>query len=307
MSNSGNPAAPARPEWLSRLLEEGSPPALPREKMDLWLERNRTNSESLLALSQAGGGQDYLLQALKLYPDDPKVLFASTRLDEPAELKRQRLDRFKTADPDNALAYYLSARQHLKQSEPDQAVADLLAASRLNRFDDYTVQAMQTAEELYLSAGLSQGEAKALGGSSVLLPHLAQLKDLTRTLMDLRGQYIAAGDARSAENLAQYTMSLGDRLMSGEGSRFSINQLVGAAIQQITLNQLDPAQSYDFLGGSVADRKDRITAFRDEIKQENKMVEQWLITADEERVISYFERIKLYGERKAHDWVKNTR
>lgn len=305
-TNSVQQASTKLPDWRSRMLG-GELTALPREKIDRWVELNRTNAESLLAARQAGGGQEFLLEALKRYPDDPRVLYASIILDDSAEAKRERLDRFKAVSPDNALPYYLSAREHLKQSEPDKAVNDLIAAAGMKGFEDYTVDAMQNAEELYLSTGASAADAKVMGGMSVLLPHLAQLKDLTVQLMDLRQQYLASGDRESAENLTRSALHLGDQLTSGDGSRFAINQLVGTAIQQIALNRLEPDQPYDFLAGSVSERKEQLAALKDATRSDAKMIEQWLATADEERVINYFERIKLYGERSAFDWVKKTR
>lgn len=301
------PTASGRSELLQRILSNATAPSVSVEDVHRWLVRNRTNAESLLAAAQVGNGQECLLKALELYPDDPRVLCASIRLNDSAEARRQRLDRFKSASPDNALPRYLSAREHLKQSQPEQAVADLVEASRLQRFEDYSVEAMQTAEELYLSAGLPAVEAKVLGVSSVLLPHLAQLKDLAVGLMDLRENYLAAGDHQSADNLTRHVLQLGDQLTQGDGSRFVINQLVGAAIQQIALNRLEPTQTYDFLAASVAEQKTRALALRDEIKQDNKMFEQWLATAEDDRIMSYFDRIKLYGERRALEWLKSSR
>lgn len=306
VANSNQPTARRPSEWRSKILQEGGQAELPRETLARWITLNRTNAESLLAARQAGGGQEYLLEALRLYPDDPRVLYASITLDDSAEAKRERLDRFKTICPDNALPYYLSAREHLKQAEPDMAVNDLMAASGLTGFEDYTVDAMQSAEELYLSSGASAADAKVMGGSSVPLPHLAQLKDLTTQLMDLRQQYLAGGDPESADNVTRAALHLGDQLASGSGSRFAINQLVGAAIQQIALNKLEPDRSYDFLPGGVAERKAQVTAFKEATKQDAKTIEQWLATANEDRVLNYFERIKLYGERTAVEWVKNS-
>lgn len=210
------PVAEGRPDWLTRLLSGATHPGLSHEAVGRWIERNGTNAESLLAAAQTEGGQEHLLKALELYPHDPRVLCASIRLNDSPEAKRERLERFKAADPENALPYYLSAREHLKRSEPEKAIGDLLAASQQGRFDDYTLQAMQSAEELYLSAGVSPGEAKAVGGASVLLPHLAQLKDLTVGLMDLRQQYVAAGDGQSADNLTRFSLQLAEHLTSGD-------------------------------------------------------------------------------------------
>ena len=272
--------------------------------IDRWLASGHTNAEDLLAARQAGGGTEFLRLALTNFPSDPRVLVASMALNDGPEANRERLDRFKAAAPDNAMADYLSARDHLKNGRPDAAVADLLAASGKSSFNDYVVDAMQNAEELYLQSGKSPVEAKALGTSTALLPALAQFKGLAQDMAALQRQYLAAGDTASAENLARMGIQLGQHLVEGEGSKTLIGQLVGAAIERIVLNPLDPAKTYDFLQGTVTDRTAILDAQRAEIRESSQSVDQWMRNASETDLISYFDRFKLYGESAALKWLR---
>jgi hypothetical protein len=229
---------------------------------------------------------------------------AATALIDGPERQRERLDRFKAAAPDNALAYYLSARDHLKNNRPEQALADLESAATRPRFDDYVLDSMQNTEELYLQAGRSPAEAKALGTSTALLPHLVQLKGLAQDMATLQGQYLTAGDPDSAGQLAQLGVQLGERLSGGEGATTMISQLVGIAVEQIVLKQLDPDQRYEFLQGSVNDYLSQLKARKDAARENSQHFEQWMRSANEAEIISYFDRLKLYGEIEAMKWMQ---
>ncbi len=294
--------------WLQQLLEAGDSQLLPREAIDRWLASGRTNAEDLLAARQAGGGVELLRMALSNFPKDPRVLFAASAPNDDlgggAEGRRERIERFKAAAPENALADYLSAREHLKSSRPDLAVADLMAASQKTRFQDYTLDAVQNAEELYLQAGKTPLEAKILGGSTTLLPHLSQLKGLARDMAALESQYLASGDAASAENLAQMGMRLGQQLTDGEGSRFLIGQLVGLSIEQIVLAPLDEQKTFAFLQDTPAHYAKQRNAWRAASQESSQHAEQWMQTATEADLLGYFDRIKIYGESEANAWLR---
>jgi len=301
---SNSPSASAT-NWLQRLLsEDGESLKLPREDIDRWLASGRTNAEDLLAARQAGGGLEFLRMALTNFPDDPRVLFAASALDDGPEARRERLDRFKAAAPDNALADYLSAREHLKNAQPEQAQADLLAASGKTGFQDYTLDAIQNAEDLFLQSGKSPAEAKAMASSSVLLPHLAQLKGLAQEMAILQRQYLAGGDAASAENLAALGLQLGQRLGTGEASHTLISQLVGIAVERIVLNPLDAERSYDFLGASAREHIDQLTARRAAVRQDTQLFDAWMRQATDADIVSYFDRFKIYGESSAMAWIR---
>jgi len=299
------PPSASATNWLQRLLaNDGKVTTLSREDINRWLTSERTNAENLLAAHQAGGGWEFLMMALTNFPNDPRVLFAAIALKDGPDAQRARLDRFKAAAPDNALADYLSARDHFKNSRPEQALADLLAASGKTGFQDYTLDAMQNAEELYLQAGKSTAEAKALGAATVLLPHLALLKDVAKDMVALQGQYLAAGDAASAEHLAQMGLQLGQRLQTGEGASFFFNQLVGIAVDRLVLGPLDTEKNYNFLGGSVSEYMAQLDARRAAVKEDGQYLNQWMMNASETDIISFFDRVKIYGDSGALAWLR---
>lgn len=206
--------------WLQALLaENGEIPALPPEAIARWLALNGTNAAALLAARQAGGGRTHLYEALTNFPNDPRVLFAASGLEDGSITRRELLDRFKSVAPENALPDYLSARDHFKAGRTEEALADLASASAKSRFDDYTLDAIQNTEDLYLQAGKSPAEAKALAATSTLLPHLAQFKGLAQEMGALQRERLAAGDLAGAEQLAQAGFQLSEHLGTGEGSR----------------------------------------------------------------------------------------
>ncbi|MBC8002733.1 MAG: hypothetical protein H7X97_09105 [Opitutaceae bacterium] len=300
-----SPTPAATNNWLLRLMSDDAATELPRETIDRWLASGHTNAEDLLAARQAGGGAEFLRMALTNFPNDPRVLMAAVALDDGPEATRERLDRFKSAAPENSLADYLSARDHLKNGRPDQAVADLLAANGKTGFNDYTLDAMQNTEDLYLQSGKSPAEAKMLGVSTALLPHLAQFKGLAQDMAVLQRQYLAAGDTASAENLARMGMQLGEQLVAGGGSKTLISQLVGAAIERIVINPLDPAKTYDFLQGSPSERIAQLNASRAEVRQSTQFLDQWMRNASDADLISYADRFKLYGETATLKWLQS--
>ena len=299
-----NPSPSASNNWLARLMSTNPATELPRETIDRWLSSGHTNAEDLLAARQAGGGMDFLRMALTNHPNDPRVLLAAVALNDGPEATRERLIRFKAAAPENSLPDYLSARDNLKNGRPDEAVADLLAASRKTSFNDYMLDAMQNTEDLYLQSGKSPAEAKALGASTALLPHLAQFKGLAQDMAALQRQYLASGDTASAENLAKMGTQLGQQLIEGEGSKTLISQLVGAAIERIVLSPLDPAKTYDFLQGTIPDRTAQLDANRTATRQRAQFLDQWTRSASDAELISYFDRFKMYGESAAMQWVQ---
>jgi hypothetical protein len=291
--------------WIDLLLDgDENQSALPRELIERYLASGATNAEDLLAARQAGGGVEFLKMALERFPNDPRVLFASLSQKEDPALWRERLERLKAAAPGNALPDYVSARDHFKNSRPEEGFADLMAAAGKSTFNDYTLDAVQNTEDLYLHAGKSPGEAKALATSSALLPHLAEMKGLSQELAKLERQYLGAGDSESAERLAALGVQLSHRLETGDGSHTLIGQLVGIASERIVLNPLEGERSYDFLQGSPKERLDALTALRTTLRSDMSFVTPWMRTASESQLNSYFERLKLYGEANAMAWAR---
>ena len=123
------------------------------------------------------------------HPRDPRVALAAacsvgSTANSPAatQERRQWLDAFKQSAPDNALAFYLSARDHFKSGQPELAEQEVLAAGA-KTMRDYAADWLENTEEAYHSAGYSEAEAKALAMTTLLMPHLANLREVGTELV----------------------------------------------------------------------------------------------------------------------------
>jgi hypothetical protein len=276
---------------------------LPPETIAAYLERNRTNAESLLGAFQVTGDPAYLRSAADLFPGDPRVQLQVGTHESFANERREWLDRFKQSNPDNSIGDYLSAREHFRSGNRDAAIQDLLASATKAGFDDFTIEKIQAIEEAHLLAGKSPAEAKGLAFSNVHLPHLVQLRDLANDMAALQGQYIDIGDQASAERMAQIAATLGGHLTDGGGASSILNQLVGLIIEEELLKRPSPSTVWGFLGQNTGERLAEIQARKDAVRGGARMFNEWLPNASEPDLISYFDRVKMYGEPAAMSWL----
>src|SRR5437867_3882308 len=168
----------------SRLKENSA--KLTTGQVEPYLNANRRSASSLLAAYRTTGDPALLEEAMLRYPDDPQVAFeAAFKKDTSPEQRRQWIEAFKKAATDNALPNYLSALDYFKAGQADQAVQELIAASGKQQFQDFTLARMQDDEEAYLAAGYPMAEAKTIPAWQLLLPQLAQIKDLSQHMVDL--------------------------------------------------------------------------------------------------------------------------
>jgi hypothetical protein len=315
-----SPADHARPTNLvARLLRGDESFKLNPRQLEPYLEENRRNAESLLAAFRATEDAAFLREAAEKYPNDPRVNFvayfaASHRPDSSAEERRQRLDALRQSAPENALADYLSAQEHFRSGQTDQAVQDLVAAAGNSRFQDYSADFVQSAEEAYRAAGYSEAEAKVLAACLLPLPQLAQLKGLGQNLVELAALYRQAGDETSAQAALQMGLNLGQRVSELAGSRYLISELVGVKIESLVLESLDPNRRFDEAGRTVKDRLDELAQRRDEIKRlgepstwlggerQDVLVTLWESMPPQD-LISFYDRVKVFGEREALRWA----
>ena len=302
-----DPNRPTNPRlpWLDQLLGTNGPAPVSREAVDRWLASGRTNAADLLALRQAGAGKEFLELALRQFPDDPRVLLASTGMRDSPEVVRERMDRFRTAAPANSLADYLSAWNELAAGNREKALEHLAAAGTKPGVDDYVAEAARTTEELYRSEGRSEAEARALGSSSALLPHLSHLKHLSNDLAALQKEFVAAGDLSGAEHVARMGLRLGDQLTQGPGSMTLIGELVGIAVEASLVRNLPQDTPYEFLGGDAATYQADLKQRRADIRSVSGHFDTWIRQASEADVISYFDVWARHGERTALQWVRD--
>jgi hypothetical protein len=288
-------------------LDAAGQPKIPREKVEEWLAKHNRNAMSLLAAFRALGDTNYLNEAATNFPNNPQVELAVLALDEFPQDRRKWLHLFKNSSPSNSLANYLSAQDYFKNGNPDAAVQELQTASGKSQFDSFQTESRLDEENLYLSSGYSQRESSKESTAVIsqdILPELATYKQLAMGIGDLQKQYLNSGDANSAANLGQIGMNLGNQINSGDSGKYLINQLVGMAIEANSLRQLDQNTSYEFLDGQTPAQvlqqlKDQKTA----LKELSANASAALPLMTEEEMVEYAERVKIYGQTAAMNWV----
>jgi hypothetical protein len=288
----------------ARLLAGEEIPPLTPEQIAPYLEANHRNAESLIAGYLAAGHQKALLdEAKQKYPNDPHVAyFAAVKADSPEE-RQQWVNAFKQAAPDNPLPNYLSALDHFKDQQTGAALQDLAAAAAQPKYQDYSVDFIQSSMEAYLAAGYSEVDAKGVAGAELILPQLAQLKQLGVNLADYEKSAQQAGDTASAQAAMQAGMTMGQRLEEQGGGNVLITDLVGIAVERLALGAMDPTSPYGDSGQTVQDQIDQAINRRQTIRA---MVDQFQAIEpqiSEPDLISYFDRRMTSGEQAAEQWV----
>ena len=306
---------------LAQLLTGDGSFKLSPQQVESYVEKNRRSAETLLAAFRATEDPTFLQEALEKYPKDPRVNFAAffaarNQPNSSPEECRQRLDTFKQSAPDNALADYLSAHEHFNSGQTDEAVQDLIAASGKSGFQDYSGEFIQNAEEAFRAAGYSEAEAKALAGCTSPLPHLARLKGLSQNLVDFATLYRQGGDESSARAALQMGLNLAERVGEPSGNHFLISELVGVNIEARILESIEPGSSYDDAGRTVKERLEELARTREEInrlgepstwmggERRDLLVALWEQMPQQD-LISFYDRIKISGEREALRWASN--
>jgi len=274
-------------------------------KLESYLKEQKRSAGSLLAAFRITGDKTLLQEAMEKYPNDPQVGFAAVfKTDSSPEEHRQWLDPFKQSAPDNSIPNYLSALDYFKNGQSAQAMQELSAAAAKGQFQDYSSQFVENAEEAYIAAGYSPAEAETLATGQLLLPQLAQLKELNQDIVDMAKSYRQAGDSASAQSLVQTDLQLGQRYNEGP-AEFLINTLVGIAIQRNALSAMDPNSPYGAAGQTVADQLNQLAQQRDNLKTLVQQVEEILPTMPDEDWINYKNRLMMFGEQDALRWVVN--
>jgi hypothetical protein len=278
-----------------------------RQKAEEWLTLHHRSATSLLAAFHVLDDTSYLREAATNFPNNPQVELAVLARNVFPDDRRKWLDLFKASSPSNSLANYLSAQAYFQAGQSEEAVKDLVAATSKPNFENYTLESQLDAEELGQFLGksaLDSVETAQAGATSDTTSELATLKQLASQMTDLQKQELTVGDNNSAENLAQMGAILGDQLNSGVSGNYIINQLAGVAVESRMLEQLDPNTSYDFLDGETPTQR------LEELKQQKAMLDQLdksfqaiqpSLTAAE--IVSFQERIKIYGEVAAMRWL----
>ncbi len=280
-------------------------------QLDFYLQANQRNAASLLAAasvcaeSRPGADLDILREAVQAFPDDPRVLLDWLLWgDAPPAERRQALDAFVQAAPQNALADYLSALDHFDSGDVEAALRSLMSAYGKTGIDDYFTAAVQGRQEAYRAAGYSEAEAAAAAFCEMGMPQNACLLKLSQCLNDLRQQYVQATDSESAQFIAEMCVRLGWQVQSGMGNTL-VGEALGMRIEREALEHLPPDAVLTATGSTVRERLSEIAEWRRALK-DVQPGDQLVSTLDESAVTELFERIRLNGEREAFRWLLDT-
>jgi RNA polymerase sigma factor (sigma-70 family) len=269
-----------------------------------YLNANHRSPASLLAAYRSTGDVALLEEAMQKFPDDPQVAFeAMHKKDAPAEERRPWLDAMKRFAPENALPNYLSALDYFKSGQADQAVQELIAAHGKQSFEDYTSERIQNDEDAYLAAGFPAAEAKTIPAQQLLLPQLAQIKELSGYVVELAKSYREAGDPSSAQAALQMLANLGQRYSGTRPGEPEVSQLVGMAVERIALSEMEPAGAYGTSGQTVLERLNQLAEQKRMLLALNQQFEPLQPMMTDHDWISYKDRWRIFGEEAALKWV----
>ena len=272
-------------------------------QVESYLNANRRSAASLLAAYRTTEDPAMLQEAMQTYSTDPQVGFeAAIRKDAASVERRQWLDIFKQSAPENALADYLSALDHFKAGRTDQAVQDLIAASG-KPFQDYSQERVQADEEAYRAAGYPVADAKIVATSHLLLPQLAHVRDLSRSILDLASSYQQVGDESSRQAVLQMAVNLGRRYSDASAGALLIAQLVGINVERMALAEMDPTGAYGVNGQRVQDRINQLAQQRTAFRELGQQADPLWQTMSDQDWISYHNRSASFGEEAAMRWL----
>jgi hypothetical protein len=288
--------------------DTGSPESL-RQKVEAWLALHHRSADSLLAAFHVLNDTNYLKEAATNFPDSPPVELAVLARNVFPEDRRKWLDLFKASSPSNSLANYLSAQAYFQNGQPDAAVKDLVTATGKPEFENYFLESQLDTEELCQFCGQSPLESSETAlATSFRDMSYTTINQLASQITDLQKQELNVGDTDSAENLAQMGAILGSQLNNGASGKYITSQRLGIAIESMTLEQLNPNSSYDFLDGETpAQRLQELNQQVATLSQLNKSFNAVEPSLSDAEKVSFQKRILIYGEVAAMQWVLQQR
>jgi hypothetical protein len=290
---------------IARLVHGGEAPRLTAAQIKRYLDENHRSASSLLSAYRTSGDPALLQEAMENYPGDPQAAFEAVLNKEasPTE-RREGLEAFKKAAPENPMANYLSALDYFNSGQTDQAVQELIAASGRQGFADYTVERIQTDEEAYRAAGYSDADAKMAATWGVALPQLAEMRTLAQNMVDLAASYRQAGDENSAQAALQMAVSLGRQLDVSSGTCVPlVTRMVGIAVERMALDAMDPSSGYG--DGTVQEQLDQLAQRRNSIKDLVAQSAPFQGQMTSEDWLNYNQRTLSFGEENAIGWLLN--
>ena len=133
---------------------------------------------------------------------------------------------------------------------------------------------------------------------SLLMPHLAQLREVGSELVRRANHYRESGDTASADKMLHAAIRMGAQL-DRTNSLTLLESLVGITIQQNALKELDPAASFGKSGHTVQAETDRLLERRADLRAVARDFNKRFEQMSDKEIGRYFNRQKRLGEEAA--------
>ncbi|MBI5687356.1 MAG: hypothetical protein HZC54_19965 [Verrucomicrobia bacterium] len=273
------------------------------EQVEEWLAKEGRSAVNLLAAHRLLNDPAMLEEAARKFPNDTRVQM-EVLLKGLFPGDRQRwLEAFKRSAPGNSLPNVLAAQEHLKAGRPEQAVQELLMASRKPGLDTYLFDMQPALESAWTTSGYPQAAGQLMSTFGTQLPVISALQDVAARSADMAAKLRQGGDTSSADAMASAGAAMGQQL--NENGRTFIAELVGMQIESKFLQQV-PADAP--AGGSAQTAGLRLA----ELKQQQEELVRLAKSFDDTTPLrvsdadigTYFERLRRDGEFSAMQWLQ---
>jgi len=122
-------------------------------------------------------------------------------------------------------------------------------------------------------------------------------------LIDLSQSYRQAGDAASAQTALEMANSLGQRYATAAPGEAEISQLVGIALEKLSLGAMDPNAPYGDNGQTVQDQLNQVNQQRAALNALNQQADPLIQSLSDQEYTAYKDRWMAFGEEAALRWV----
>ncbi len=308
---------------FAKLLDTGSStspgeswPRATANDLENFIARHGENAANLVAAFENSHDRLWLERALQLFPNDPRVLLSAigfSNSGEPADLLESRLpatdrrdliERFKAADPNNPVPWLFAAQGLFNTKQTDEAISEIRAALQRPAFYTYSNERIAASRQIYEDLGFHPLEADIVATFGLTLYHMSAAQQSSRSLMELQKNAVESGNTASAEEAIQLTYSLGRMFATPEASRTLIGQLVGVSMERRALEALPPDAQRDYLPVTPQQRLAELEKQKQTVKELVPLTENLIRSRDETLLAEYFRRNNADGELSALMWLK---
>ncbi len=278
-------------------------------QVEAFVQKSRRTADSLISAFEENHDTNYLNEAARNFPNNTLVQLSLLTKDLTTtnylttEERQSWLDRYKASSPQNAFPNYLAAIADLRDGQTDAALVELATAVQKSGADPLYRDRIQNREEMYILSGFTPVEARESALRDLEIPLEAKVKGISRQLSDLQKNYADSGNIAAAEQMAALTTSLARQWQKQGAASLLITDLVGIAMERLTLAGLDQNKYYDFLGQTAGQRTQELKDERAQFKPLLGELTSLYAQLNDNDKIAFLDRHKYYGEINAMKWL----